>query len=103
MPDSPSSYTAFSGTRLLASGPRAEVAVAIKRALREDASTSPLAFNDATGQQEDFDLRGTDKQVAARYADPAPTPEPPPEARGRGRPRLGVIAREVTLLPEHWE
>ncbi|ARP83413.1 hypothetical protein CAL12_23070 [Bordetella genomosp. 8] len=26
-----------------------------------------------------------------------------PSTRGRGRPRLGVIAREVTLLPRHWE
>src|SRR5690606_18915615 len=24
-------------------------------------------------------------------------------ARGRGRPKLGVIGREVTLLPRHWE
>src|SRR3984957_11907417 len=23
--------------------------------------------------------------------------------RGRGRPKLGVVAREVTLLPRHWE
>ncbi|HTM70342.1 MAG TPA: DUF2239 family protein, partial [Luteimonas sp.] len=22
--------------------------------------------------------------------------------RGRGRPKLGVVAREVTLLPRHW-
>jgi hypothetical protein len=27
----------------------------------------------------------------------------PPETRGPGRPRLGVVAREVTLLPRHWE
>jgi hypothetical protein len=26
-----------------------------------------------------------------------------PEPRGRGRPKLGVVAREVTLLPRHWE
>ena len=29
--------------------------------------------------------------------------EPPEEPRGRGRPKLGVVAREVTLLPRHWE
>ncbi|OZA80746.1 MAG: hypothetical protein B7X77_02015 [Caulobacter sp. 39-67-4] len=23
--------------------------------------------------------------------------------RGRGRPRLGVVSREVTLLPRHWD
>jgi hypothetical protein len=107
MPDPHTIYTAFVGTRRLASGARAEIAVAVKRALREDPAASPLAFNDSTGKQEDFDLRGTEKQVTARYAEPAPAPEsgpePEPEARGRGRPRLGVIAREVTLLPEHWE
>ena len=26
-----------------------------------------------------------------------------PESRGPGRPKLGVTAREVTLLPRHWE
>ena len=25
------------------------------------------------------------------------------EPRGRGRPKLGVVAREITLLPRHWE
>jgi hypothetical protein len=30
--------------------------------------------------------------------------EPHAEApRGRGRPKLGVVAREVTLLPRHWD
>src|SRR6202000_600087 len=33
---------------------------------------------------------------------PMATPAPA-EARGRGRPKLGVEAREVTLLPRHWE
>ena len=94
-------FTLFVGTRRLASGPPAEVAVAAQRALRDDPSASPLAFSDATGRQEDFDLRGTEEDVAARYADPAPAPQPEP--RGRGRPRLGVVAREVTLLPEHWD
>ena len=26
-----------------------------------------------------------------------------PAPRGPGRPKLGVVAREVTLLPRHWE
>jgi uncharacterized protein len=49
-----------------------------------------LIFDDATGQPIDFDLRGTNE-------------EPSSEPRGRGRPRLGVVAREVTLLPRHWD
>jgi hypothetical protein len=38
--------------------------------------------------------------VAARHAQPG---EAAPVARGPGRPKLGVTAREVTLLPRHWE
>ena len=53
-----------------------------------------LVFEDATGKRVDLDLRGSDEEVAWRLA-------PPP--RGPGRPKLGVVAREVTLLPRHWE
>ncbi|MGH8444214.1 MAG: DUF2239 family protein, partial [Solimonas sp.] len=48
----------------------------------------------------------TDKAIAARYAAPAPAAEEEAggeEPRGRGRPKLGVVAREVTLLPRHWD
>jgi hypothetical protein len=54
----------------------------------------------------DFDLTGSEIDVLARYTAPAPSPEvdrPSPEPRRRGRPKLGVVAREVTLLPRHWE
>jgi hypothetical protein len=37
-----------------------------------------------------------------RRREPAPSALPEP-ARGPGRPKLGVVAREVTLLPRHWE
>ncbi|HHS94005.1 MAG TPA: DUF2239 family protein, partial [Rhodobacterales bacterium] len=33
----------------------------------------------------------------------APVGVPPAGARKRGRPKLGVTAREVTLLPRHWD
>jgi hypothetical protein len=60
-----------------------------------------LAFDDATGAVIDLDLRGSRADVAARLAAAAgETPAPP---RGRGRPSLGVVAREVTLAPRHWE
>jgi hypothetical protein len=97
-------YTAFVGQRRLASGPLAEVALAVKRA--EASAGSPIViFSDASGRAVDFDLRGEDREVLARLA-PAGASElapPPDEPRGRGRPRLGVVAREVTLLPRHWE
>jgi hypothetical protein len=98
-------FTAFEGQRRLATGPIAEVALAIKRATKPGAS--PIAiFNDATGRPIDLDLRGSDAEVLARLSamSPAVTEEAAPsEPRGRGRPKLGVVAREVTLLPRHWE
>lgn len=99
-------YTAFAGQRRLASGAAGDVALAVKRA------TQPLdqpiiIFDDGTGRSIDFDLRGDDREVLARLANLAPpsaeATEAPAEPRGRGRPKLGVVAREVTLLPRHWE
>jgi uncharacterized protein len=89
---------AFDGSRLLASGSRLEVALAIKRALDAGAAGPLLAFDNSTGATIDFDLRGPEAEIAARLAE---KDEAAP--RGRGRPKLGVVAREVTLLPRHWE
>ena len=92
-----SSCTAFQGDRRVAAGAPADVALQLKHGTGEPV----LIFDDATGQQIEFDLRGSDADVLARLAPPAEM-DTPPEA-GRGRPRLGVVAREVTLLPRHWE
>ena len=96
-------YTAFQGTRRLASGTLEEVALAAARA--GERGHQPLVFSDATGAQVDLDLRGDEEEIRARHR-----PAPPPAAstadgppRGRGRPRLGVVSREVTLLPDQWE
>jgi hypothetical protein len=91
-------YTAFVGTRMLASGAPHEVALAIKRRAARGAVRQPLVFDNATGRQIDLDLGGSDDEIMDRYEDRA-TPAMAP----RGRPRLGVVAREVTLLPRHWE
>jgi hypothetical protein len=80
-------FSAFQGDRLIAAGSRRAVTAKV-RAARGDATV--LVFDDATGAQVDLDPRVVD--------------EPHAEApRGRGRPKLGVVAREVTLLPRHWE
>lgn len=105
MPERPANLcTAFQGTRRLASGPLPEVALAVKAALDQGATAPLLTFEDATGRVVDLDLRGTAEAVAARLspsgADPGEAGAPP---RGRGRPKLGVVAREVTLLPRHWD
>lgn len=90
--------TAFVGERMIASGDAITVAVAMRAAIDSGASRV-LAFEDETGRQIDFDLGGTDADIRTRLADTAPEPTKP----GRGRPKLGVVAREVTLLPRHWE
>ncbi|MDR8731986.1 DUF2239 family protein [Burkholderia pseudomultivorans] len=106
------SCTAFDGHRRLASGPPATVALAVKRVAGDGMAGTVLIFDDATGRSIDLDLRGTVDEVRARYAPPpddadaagiAVDPAVASEQRGRGRPKLGVVSREVTLLPRHWE
>jgi hypothetical protein len=93
--------TAFDGERRLASGPLIDVAMAVKVAMARGAEGPVLAFDDVTGAVIDLDLRGSRAEIAARIA--AAAGEPPAPPRGRGRPSLGVVAREVTLAPRHWE
>jgi hypothetical protein len=99
----PQTFTAFEGQRRLASGPLHEVALAGKRA--EQGGPDGIAiFSDATGRAIDLDLRGSDDEIVARLpVTPGPAAPEAAPPRGRGRPKLGVVAREVTLLPRHWE
>ncbi len=90
-------FVAFAGAVRLASGPLFEVALAVRRALDRDPNLSVLVFDRRSAQVVDLDLRGSEADLAARYADLG---EP---AAKRGRPKLGVVAREVTLLPRHWD
>ncbi|MHB1191808.1 MAG: DUF2239 family protein [Longimicrobiales bacterium] len=103
-------FTAFAGPRRLTTGSLGEAAVAARNALAEEVREPILVFDDATGRVVDVDLRGTDEDVRLRAeaqevprpALDAVDPAPAPEQRARGRPRLGVVAKEVTLLPRHW-
>jgi uncharacterized protein len=98
-------FTAFEGHRRLASGSLADVALAIQDVERP--APEPITvFSDTTGRIIDLDLRGSTADILARLpatTNPAVEPAASSEPRGRGRPRLGVVAREVTLLPRHWE
>src|SRR6188768_2965635 len=94
--------TAFVGTEIVASGPLEEVALAVKERLREDPTANPLVFDDATARPIDLDLRGSDEAVLERLDD-HPVHGTKPAVRAPGRPKLGVVAREVTLLPRHWD
>jgi hypothetical protein len=100
-------YTAFEGQRRLLTGSLAEVALGIKRTAQGGGAPIGI-FSDTTGRPIDLDLRGTDEEALGRLpktASPGQTRDDSPSAepRGRGRPRLGVVAREVTLLPRHWD
>src|SRR6201991_35067 len=105
----PQSFTAFLGPNRLASGRLAEVAIAVMKASKIAAAPSVIIFDDTNGRPIDLDLRGTERDVVARLPGAAASCEAPAdeaaasEPRGRGRPKLGVVAREVTLLPRHWE
>lgn len=89
---------AFVGDRRIAQGPLAEALAAIRTADR--AGDGPLVFDLAAGRAVNLDLRGSLEEARARLE---PAPPPAPEKRGPGRPKLGVVAREVTLLPRHWD
>jgi len=97
-----STCTAFAGSRRIASGQPTDVALAAKTALDRDDGRPILVFDDVTGRVVEFDLRGTPAEVAARIAQTEPN-DPAEPIRRPGRPRLGVVSREVTLLPRHWE
>ena len=89
-------YTAFVGETLIASGPLQTTLPVVKRRFDRDASALFLIFEDQSGRQVDFDLRGAVDEVVARAL-------PSPPRTGPGRPKLGVVSREVSLLPRHWE
>lgn len=87
---------AFAGSRLVATGELIDVAQKAKKALDRDPALALLIFDDATSEPIELDLRGSAKDVAERLRQPE-------AARAPGRPKLGVVPREVTLLPRHWE
>lgn len=88
---------AFHGSELVASGRLGDVARAVKLFADAHLYSSILTFDANTSQPIELDLRGTPDDVVARLVPPVA------EKRGPGRPKLGVVAREITLLPRHWE
>jgi hypothetical protein len=99
-------YTAFHGQNRIASGDLEHVAERVKTIVDRGQSSLVVIFDAATSRVIDLDLRGSIDDVLRRVgamrrgAEMTPDPSAP---RGPGRPRLGVVAREVTLLPRHWE
>jgi hypothetical protein len=93
---------AFEDGRKIAEGAPGDVAVAVSRRAAKREHGMFLVFDMATGAVVHLDWRGNEAQIAKRHAPEFQAPEPE-EPRGPGRPKLGVVAREVTLLPRHWE
>jgi hypothetical protein len=98
---------AFEGPRCIASGEIATVAAQVKKAMDRKSQAVILIFDGVTSEQVEIDFRGSLREVMKRLEKekpPAETEKPESqEVKGPGRPKLGVIAREVTLLPRHWE
>lgn len=98
--------TAWEGTRCIASGALPDVAKSVKEILGRVEQGSILLFDDSTSELIEVDFRGTAKDVLQRLEQPTsatPNPERNDRQRGPGRPRLGVVSREISLLPRHWD
>lgn len=98
-------YTLFVGTRLAKQGDLTSVAKAAKEAADRKSNDRIALYCDNNGQVFDLDLRGTVEEVLERLPHHPVLGEDPPPApqKGPGRPKLGVVSKEVTLLPRHWQ
>jgi len=100
----PPAYVAFEGDRRIGAGSLRAAARAAKVALDRRRGASILIFDSSTGGPVDIDWRkalaGIEAQSETVGGSANVTAAAP---RGPGRPKLGVVAREVTLLPRHWD
>ncbi len=100
------SCTAFGGTRCIASGDPHAVVAAVKALIDQGEQAPILIFDDMTSELVEVDFRGSMAMVLGRLPArvvPAVATQEAAAVRAPGRPKLGVVAREVTLLPRHWE
>ncbi|PCJ24544.1 MAG: hypothetical protein COA96_09095 [SAR86 cluster bacterium] len=97
------SITAFQDEAKLASGLPWDIALVVRDAIAADTDDSTfLCFDDHSGAFVDLDLSGTDADITSRVK--PEKRQAAPEAKAKpGRPKLGVVSKEVTLLPRHWD
>jgi hypothetical protein len=101
--------TAFMGVDRVASGPFVDVVFVVKDLEKQSLGVPILVFDDSNGEVVDLDLRGSTADIVSRLTQAARNDAPVSQSvkgvrtQGPGRPKLGVVAREVTLLPRHWE
>ncbi|MGV3710557.1 MAG: DUF2239 family protein [Gemmatimonas sp.] len=98
--------TAFSGTNRIASGHLKDIIGIVKQFQETPGALPVLVFDDVSSHPIELDLRGSIADAVARLGR---APEAKGEVggsevpRGPGRPKLGVVPREITLLPRHWD
>ena len=106
--------TSFEGLRQIATGALRDVVIQTKEVLDRGERGSVLIFDDESSQTIEIDFRGTLRDVLKRLddlqehsnensTDGVAISADAPKSRGPGRPKLGVVAREVTLMPRHWD
>jgi uncharacterized protein len=103
--------TAFKGSICIASGNLPEVAKKVKGIIDRDEQGQILIFDDFTSELIEVDFRGTMQDVTKRLekrtekfkSSTTSSNTDQTSQRGPGRPKLGVVSREVTLLPRHWD
>jgi hypothetical protein len=108
-----SEFLAFLGESLLARGALAVVALAARAATLGETKQRIALYVEETGAAFDLDLSGSEEETLGRLR--VQFPEPSIDLpgfgcdrsawapRGRGRPKLGVVSREISLLPRHWQ
>jgi hypothetical protein len=107
-PQSPRTWIAFAGSKRIAFGPPQDVAANVKAFVDGGGEDAVLVFDAASSQTVELDLRGSVSAVLKRLSamtagESGSAKSAPAKVRAPGRPKLGVIAREVTLLPRHWD
>lgn len=106
--NSSSCYTAFAQQRIIASGTPEELVPTLLAARALDDSLFPVVFKDATGERIELDWRDDLSAMLGKlrqqeFGNSLTENTNVATRTGPGRPKLGVIAREVTLLPRHWD
>ena len=100
-------WVAFEHHQMTATGQPAAVIAAIQQRLAATPHAMPVVLDAVSSERIELDWRAPMESLLAALPTHAPEPADGEAAdgtpRGPGRPKLGVTAREVTLLPRHWE
>jgi hypothetical protein len=101
--DKDRTFTAFAGDRLVISAEIRDTLLKVKQRLNKGERETMLIFDDRTGKQVDFNLEGSPEEVLERLPSHPLFAAQQQLRSGPGRPKLGVISREISLLPQHWD